>query len=279
MNENPWRDLDLGGTGQATTGAQYLLRAHGHAIAADGIYGPVTAGTVRAFRTGAGLPSAGMIDRDTWIALVIATRQGDSGDAVRAVQQFPLQEHPIIAVDGDYGPVTKAAVEAFQGTWGLTVDGVAGRETWSFLQFGRADGLVLWPLAKVGQTQATNRRVLAVQYLLNHAGAALFIDGQYGPVTGEAMRQWQLAQRARYVSTTCGQLDWPLLTPTIRRGDNNLAVAAMQSQLYDVVIDGDFGPVTEREVQRFQLMFGLSTDGVVDPATWAAIIGPWPDHA
>lgn len=279
MNVNPWQDLDIGGPIWATAGAQYLLRARGHAIAADGVYGPVTAAAVSAFRTGAGLPAGGAIDAATWPFLVITTSQGDSGDAVRAVQQFqPQGRHPLLVVDGAFGPLTRQAVEAHQHAWGLTIDGVAGPETWSFLQFGRGAHDVLWPLAKVGQTQATNRRVLAVQYLLNHTGAALVIDGDYGPVTGEAMRQWQLTQRATYISTTCGQLDWPTLTPTVQPGDGNLAVAAVQSQLPGLVIDGDFGPLTEAKVREFQLAMLDPVDGVVGPLTWSRLIPPWADN-
>jgi peptidoglycan hydrolase-like protein with peptidoglycan-binding domain len=34
-------------------------------------------------------------------------------------------------IDGDFGPHTKASVEAFQTWGGVTVDGVVGDQTWS----------------------------------------------------------------------------------------------------------------------------------------------------
>jgi hypothetical protein len=50
-------------------------------------------------------------------------RLGDKGDDVRALQQR------LFAVDGDFGPTTKAAVEAFQRQHGLNPDGVVGDAT------------------------------------------------------------------------------------------------------------------------------------------------------
>jgi Putative peptidoglycan binding domain/Glycosyl hydrolases family 25/PASTA domain len=38
-----------------------------------------------------------------------------------------------LKVDGDFGPATQAAVEHFQGTHGLSVDGIAGPDTWGRL--------------------------------------------------------------------------------------------------------------------------------------------------
>lgn len=180
-------------------------------------------------------------------------------------------------VDGDFGPLTHAAVETFQATWGLTVDGVTGRETWSFLQAGRGDGQVLWPLAKVGQTQSLNRRVRAVQHLLVDAGRSLVVDGEYGPATGEAMRVWQLGVRAQFISTTCGQLDWPGLIVTVDLGDDRPAVAAVQSQL-SLVEDGAFGPLTDAAVRQFQTEALIPADGVVGPLTWSHLVPPWADN-
>lgn len=63
-------------------------------------------------------------------------REGARGDAVAALQtalslagQLPPQE-----IDGDFGPRTRAAVQAFQAESNLAVDGVVGAKTWAALR-------------------------------------------------------------------------------------------------------------------------------------------------
>jgi len=57
---------------------------------------------------------------------------GAQGPAVATLQRelnHALGPGRHIAVDGDFGPVTRAAVEEFQREHGLTVDGIVGPET------------------------------------------------------------------------------------------------------------------------------------------------------
>src|SRR4029453_9042727 len=132
-----------------------------------------------AFQSGAGLAADGIVGPQTWPALVVAPHSGSSGDAVRAVQQFGLVGSPgedPLDVDGAYGPLTAGRVKFFQESWGLTIDGQAGPETWSFLST-LLPGPRPWPLVKQGATQATNRRVLAAQYLLRAHGSGIVADG------------------------------------------------------------------------------------------------------
>ena len=88
-----------------------------------------------AVQNAAGVPADGIVGPQTWPHLVISTQNGSTGDAVRAVQQFGLVPSPgldPLVVDGDFGPITEERVRFFQESWGLTQDGIAGRETWSF---------------------------------------------------------------------------------------------------------------------------------------------------
>jgi hypothetical protein len=54
-------------------------------------------------------------------------RTGSKGNAVKALQRnLNTVMHTHLAVDGDFGPATKAAVESFQRRFKLTVDGEYG---------------------------------------------------------------------------------------------------------------------------------------------------------
>jgi hypothetical protein len=41
---------------------------------------------------------------------------------------------------------------------------------------------------------------------------------------------------------------------------------------YATAVDGDFGPLTQTAVEQFQSVRGLTVDGIVGPATWAALL-------
>ena len=59
---------------------------------------------------------------------------GDHGEHVQSVQGLlQARSHPEVAIDGDYGPITRAAVMDLQEWGGVTVDGIVGRETWPVL--------------------------------------------------------------------------------------------------------------------------------------------------
>lgn len=275
MNVKPWSTVGPGSNFPVVKGIQYLLRARGQAVAADGIYGPATTAAVTAFQSGAGLTADGVVGPQTWEALVVATHSGSSGDAVRAVQQFgliPSPGLPELVVDGSYGPITAERVRFFQESWGLTLDGQAGAETWSFLSTF-VPGPRPWPLVKQGATQATNWRVLAAQHLLRAHGSSIVPDGAFGPASGAAVQAFQHGLRATEISTTLGQLDWPHLIVTVRHGDHGEAVKAVQTLVPGgLVVDGDFGPLTEAAVREFQGVFLPPADGIAGPVTWHALV-------
>ncbi len=270
MNVSPWSTIGSGATSAPVKSIQYFLRARGHTLVADGMYGPVTAAAVSAFQSSVGATVDGIVGPQTWPQLIMTTSEGDSGDAVRAVQQFGFVSFPGVeplVVDGIYGPVTAERVRFFQESWGLTQDGIAGPETWSFLS-ALVPGADVWPLVKVGATQTTNWRVLMAQHLLRAHGAGIVADGVFGPLSGAAVTAFQQTLRATEISTTLGQLDWPALIITVRLGDTGDAVKAVQSFFPDLAIDGVFGPLTDAAVRGLQGVFAPPADGIVGPNTW-----------
>lgn len=70
-------------------------------------------------------PAAGML------------RMGSRGKAVEDLQTLLRRAGHAVAVDGDFGPATKRAVEAFQASAGLDPDGIAGPATLSALDIHR----------------------------------------------------------------------------------------------------------------------------------------------
>lgn len=273
MNVYPWTTVSIGETSDRVAVIQYLLRAHGHGVVVDSDFGPATDTAVRAFQTAAGLVPDGVVGPLTWPTLVITVSVGSSGDAVRAVQSLGLLRFPgddPLVVDGIFGPATGDHLRSFQANWGLVQDGIAGKQTWSFL----TRGAHAWPLVMVGATQDTNWRVLTVQHLLRAHGATIAADGSFGPLSGEAMRQFQLSHRTTDISTTCGQLDWPDLISTVGPGDAGEAVRGAQCLLQGVVVDGIFGPATEAAVRAIQDVFLPPPDGIVGPQTWWTLVVP-----
>ena len=144
---SPWPLVQRGAEGHPVRTLQYLLRARGHTVAVDGIFGPATDSAVRAFQQEKHLAVDGIVGPNTWSALIITVQQGSHGDAVRGVQeefQFRnLSGDPSkgLAVDGIFGPKTDAAVRGFQQALhtdipSVTVDGIVGPVTWQALVSG-----------------------------------------------------------------------------------------------------------------------------------------------
>ncbi len=128
---------------------QYLLLNRGGATEAtlgqaDGIFGPKTKAAVLTFQTNKALIQDGIVGPKTWEVLAALhewpnniagefLREGDRGDGVKRLQQG-MQSKGVYtaALDGIFGPLTKAAVLQFQtpGVSNTNIVGIVGPYTY-----------------------------------------------------------------------------------------------------------------------------------------------------
>lgn len=134
---------------------------------------------------------------------------GSTGRVVRRVQEFFK-----IPEDGDFGPVTDAAVKAFQLGQGLTTDGIIGDITWGRIDepdtvfethTSRYLPYTLWlrsPFSERSQYQALTR-ILNTELLL-------FPSSQFNVNTDAAVRGFQRGANL-VVDGLCGKTTWGTL--------------------------------------------------------------------
>ena len=114
-------------------------------------------------------------------------RQGDQAHPVKTVQ-YLLRQHgrSEVAVDGIFGPITAAAVRAFQQARGLTVDGIVGNQTWPAL-------IVTVRQGSQGEAVRGVQSQFQARNLSGDPSKGLQVDGIFGPKTDAAVRGFQQA--------------------------------------------------------------------------------------
>ncbi|MDZ5782812.1 C40 family peptidase [Marinococcus luteus] len=132
---------------------EYLQSEGFHTGAIDGVFGPVTAGSLKSFQRAKSIGVDGVAGPITFSKMNLGgssssstvssnssasssssvssrLRQGDRGSEVSSLQStLKSKGFYNSAVDGVFGPVTDAAVKDFQRTAGIGVDGVVGPVT------------------------------------------------------------------------------------------------------------------------------------------------------
>ncbi len=268
MPSYPGRPLSIGSAGEEVLTLQRQLtriRKNFPAIPAiaelNGIFGTDTAAAVRTFQRIFNIEQDGIVGKATWyrvkavyngvkslsevtsegLTLSEAQRQypkvlrrGDSGISVQVVRfylaflGFFLPELPPIRVTDVFDDELRDAVLAFQSTYGLTVDGVVGRNTWNAIQNVYEQTLYQLP----AEYQEFARELYPGRFL----------------VQGDTGREVTLLQ------TRLNQL------------------AAQDSTLPTVAVDGIFGAETAAAIRTLQGRLGYSQTGAVGPVLWSYII-------
>jgi hypothetical protein len=102
----------------------------------------------------------------------------------------------------------------------------------------------------------------------------------YG-AAGVSWWDWQQASTTGWRSIAIGASNLTGVTPTTNtpvlqlHSAGDLVVWAQEHLVtagYPTAVDGSYGPITQTAVESFQTAQGLTADGVVGPATWAALL-------
>lgn len=157
------RTLRRGYTGDDVIAVQERLKKLGYYTGSiDGVYGSGSIAAATAFQKNNGLKVDGLTGQSTYAALFsssavaagsssssgssssgssstyVKLQSGDKGTEVKKLQQALKDLGYDVSADGTYGPITVAAVIAFQKLNGLDDDGIAGAKTQTVLYSGNA---------------------------------------------------------------------------------------------------------------------------------------------
>ena len=266
-------------------------------LTVDGVFGARMAATVRAFQKQFNLTADGAVGRQTWykISYIYVSvkdlaeltsegevssgtlsdgtwggtvlRTGSTGSAVEQLQFWlnTLAQYtssiPSVTVDGVFGSGTAAAVRAFQRKYGLTVDGVVGRDTWTELydQFRSIQSDNGTPNAYPGtalREGSSGQNVRLVQFWLKIARtvytslANVTVDGKFGSATAAAVRRFQ-----SYFGLTSdgvvGRITWNKLYEVYNDIANKLLSSSLRPGEYPGVLRNGSSGTAVRELQFY----------------------------
>ena len=266
-------------------------------LTVDGVFGAKMAATVRAFQKQFNLTADGVVGRQTWykISYIYVSvkdlaeltsegevssgtlsdgtwggtvlRTGSTGSAVEQLQFWlnTLAQYessiPSLTVDGVYGTGTANTVRAFQRKYGLTVDGVVGRTTWTevYDQFRSIQSDNGTPNAYPGtalREGSSGQNVRLVQFWLKIARtvytslANVTVDGKFGSATAAAVRRFQ-----SYFGLTSdgvvGRITWNKLYEVYNDIANKLLSSSLRPGEYPGVLRTGSSGTAVRELQFY----------------------------
>ena len=294
-------------------------------LTVDGVFGSRMAATGRAFQKQFNLTADGVVGRQTWykISYIYVSvkdlaeltsegetsngtlsdgtwggtvlRTGSTGSAVEQLQfwlntlaQYDSAIHSV-TVDGVFGSGTAAAVRAFQRKYGLTVDGVVGRTTWTevYDQFRSIQSDNGTPNAYPGtalRQGSSGQNVRLVQFWLKIARTVysslnnVTVDGIFGSSTAAAVLRFQT-----YFGLTSdgvvGRTTWNKLYEVYNDIANRLLSPSLRPGEYPGVLRNGSTGTAVRELQFYLYLMSayqssipsVSIDGRFGAATEAAV--------
>ncbi len=210
---------------------------------------------------------------------------GSRGYAVAELQAIlRLLGYYTGSIDGQFQASTATAVAAFQQAAGLEPDGVVVLNTWNRL-LPAPTATTVSPAASPSATPATPTPSPTTTAAPVASPAASPAASVPSPTTTPAVPAATLSPSPSPMATPAPSpaasptpaASAPVDFPVLRLGMRGPAVARLQEQLrstgvFTGSIDGIFGAQTQAAVQAAQRRLGLTPDGVVGPATWAALL-------
>jgi peptidoglycan hydrolase-like protein with peptidoglycan-binding domain len=198
------------------------------------------------------------------------------------------------AADGEFGPMTRAAVVTWQSKHALKATGIVDDTMWrKLISLGLVRPKANTALAKYATTTIRlGSRGEAVKALQRALGG-LVVDGDFGPATDGGVRRYQTS-KGLTDNGIVGPTMWQVLMggpvsppppppppqPTynteftayksvvLRTGSTGPAVRLVQSRIGGLVVDGHYGARTAAAVTAYRRANGLPRGTIVDRNVW-----------
>jgi peptidoglycan hydrolase-like protein with peptidoglycan-binding domain len=267
--------------------AQRQLKALGYNPGAiDGNFGPQTGAALREYQRAFRLPQTGLLDEATLRSLLPERYQATPAPAAvpnqeviaQAQRQLKVMGYDPGVTDGNFGPQTEAALREYQRAYRLPQTGMLDEATLRSLLPERYQASP--PPTGLSNREAMLQAQRQLKALGYNPGA---IDGNFGPQTEAALREYQRAFRLPQTGRPDEATLRSLLPERFQASPAPVAVSNQevteqaQRQLkalgYDPgVTDGNFGPQTEAALREYQRAFRLPQTGMLDEATLRSLL-------